>query len=84
MPARCVRREVRAAARAAYIDEFVAGLPHGYDTIVGERGYRLSGGEKQRVAIARAVLKDRAHPDPRRGDVVARLAFRAHHPTRAR
>jgi ATP-binding cassette subfamily B protein len=50
--------EVHAAARAAYIHEFVDGLPHGYDTIVGERGYRLSGGEKQRVAIARAVLKD--------------------------
>ena len=50
--------EIRAAARAAYIDEFVDGLPGGYETIVGERGYRLSGGEKQRVAIARAVLKD--------------------------
>jgi ATP-binding cassette subfamily B protein len=50
--------EVRAAARAAYIDEFVDALPDGYDTIVGERGYRLSGGEKQRVAIARAMLKD--------------------------
>jgi ATP-binding cassette subfamily B protein len=50
--------EVQRAAKAAYIDEFVAGLPRGYDTIVGERGYRLSGGEKQRVAIARAVLKD--------------------------
>jgi ATP-binding cassette subfamily B protein len=50
--------EVHAAARAAYIHEFVDALPRGYDTIVGERGYRLSGGEKQRVAIARAVLKD--------------------------
>ena len=50
--------DVRRAAHAAYIDEFVESLPHGYDTIVGERGYRLSGGEKQRVAIARAVLKD--------------------------
>jgi ATP-binding cassette subfamily B protein len=50
--------EIEHAARAAYIHEFVDGLPHGYDTIVGERGYRLSGGEKQRVAIARAVLKD--------------------------
>ncbi|MDE3096664.1 MAG: ABC transporter ATP-binding protein [Chloroflexota bacterium] len=49
---------VQAAARAAYIHEFVDALPQGYDTIVGERGYRLSGGEKQRVAIARAVLKD--------------------------
>ena len=50
--------EVREAARAAYIDDFVQALPKGYDTIVGERGYRLSGGEKQRVAIARAVLKN--------------------------
>jgi ATP-binding cassette subfamily B protein len=50
--------EVQAAARAAYIHEFVDALPHRYDTIVGERGYRLSGGEKQRVAIARAVLKN--------------------------
>jgi ATP-binding cassette subfamily B protein len=50
--------EVQAAARAAYIHEFVDSLPHRYDTIVGERGYRLSGGEKQRVAIARAVLKN--------------------------
>jgi ATP-binding cassette subfamily B protein len=50
--------EVHAAALAAYIHEFVDALPRGYDTIVGERGYRLSGGEKQRVAIARAVLKD--------------------------
>ncbi len=50
--------EVYAAARAAYIHEFVDALPRGYETIVGERGYRLSGGEKQRVAIARAVLKN--------------------------
>jgi ATP-binding cassette subfamily B protein len=50
--------EVEAACRAANIHEFIAGLPNGYDTIVGERGYRLSGGEKQRVAIARVVLKD--------------------------
>ncbi len=52
--------EVQAAARAANIHDFIAGLPWGYDTIVGERGYRLSGGEKQRVAIARALLKDPA------------------------
>jgi ATP-binding cassette subfamily B protein len=50
--------DVQAAARAAYIHDFVDGLPRGYETIVGERGYRLSGGEKQRVAIARAVLKN--------------------------
>jgi ATP-binding cassette subfamily B protein len=52
--------EVEAAAKAANIHDFIAGLPWGYDTIVGERGYRLSGGEKQRVAIARALLKDPA------------------------
>ena len=52
--------QIEAAARAANIHEFIAGLPDGYDTVVGERGYRLSGGEKQRVAIARALLKDPA------------------------
>ena len=50
--------DIIAAARAANIHEFVANLPDGYDTVVGERGFRLSGGEKQRVAIARALLKD--------------------------
>lgn len=50
--------EVEAAARAANIHDMIAGLPEGYDTIVGERGYRLSGGEKQRLSIARVVLKD--------------------------
>jgi ATP-binding cassette subfamily B protein len=49
--------EVEAAARLARIDEFVAALPDGYRTIVGERGLKLSGGEKQRVAIARTILK---------------------------
>src|SRR5207247_9693018 len=52
--------EMIEAAKAANIHEFIASLPDGYDTIVGERGYRLSGGEKQRVAIARALLKDPA------------------------
>jgi ATP-binding cassette subfamily B protein len=52
--------EVEAAAGAANIHDFIVGLPQGYDTVVGERGYRLSGGEKQRVAIARALLKDAA------------------------
>jgi ATP-binding cassette, subfamily B, bacterial len=46
------------AAKAACLHDFAASLPDGYDTIVGERGHRLSGGEKQRVAIARAILKD--------------------------
>lgn len=52
--------EIESAARAANIHDFIAGLPFGYNTMVGERGYRLSGGEKQRVAIARAILKDPA------------------------
>jgi ATP-binding cassette subfamily B protein len=53
------REEVHAAARAAHIHDFVESLPQGYETTVGERGLKLSGGEKQRVAIARALLK---HP----------------------
>ena len=50
--------ELEAAARAAAIHDRVMELPDGYDTIVGERGYKLSGGEKQRIAIARVLLKD--------------------------
>jgi len=50
--------EVEAAARAANIHQFIKDLPNGYDTIVGERGYRLSGGEKQRIALSRVILKD--------------------------
>ncbi len=50
--------ELEVATRAAAIDERIAELPNGYDTIVGERGYKLSGGEKQRIAIARVLLKD--------------------------
>ncbi|HZK66132.1 MAG TPA: ABC transporter ATP-binding protein [Chloroflexota bacterium] len=50
--------ELRDACLAANIHDFIAGLPDGYDTVVGERGYRLSGGEKQRIAIARVLLKD--------------------------
>ena len=52
------RAEVEAAARAAHIHEFIASTPQGYDAIVGERGLKLSGGEKQRVAIARTLLKN--------------------------
>lgn len=50
--------EIEAAARAANIHDFIMDLPDRYETIVGERGYRLSGGEKQRVALARVILKD--------------------------
>src|SRR5207244_6061084 len=50
--------ELQAAARAAHLHEFVSTLPEGYETLVGERGHRLSGGEKQRLAIARVILKD--------------------------
>jgi ATP-binding cassette subfamily B protein len=50
--------EIEASARAANIHDFIMDLPDGYDTIVGERGYRLSGGEKQRIALARVILKD--------------------------
>jgi len=50
--------EIEAAARAANIHETIVSFPDGYDTVVGERGYRLSGGEKQRIAIARVLLKD--------------------------
>jgi ATP-binding cassette subfamily B protein len=50
--------EIEAAAQAAQIHELIASLPDGYDTVVGERGYRFSGGEKQRIAIARAVLRN--------------------------
>ena len=52
------REEVEAAARAAHIHDFILSLPKGYDTAVGERGLKLSGGEKQRVAIARTLLKN--------------------------
>jgi ATP-binding cassette subfamily B protein len=50
--------QIEDAARAANIHDFILGLDKGYETIVGERGYRLSGGEKQRIAIARVVLRD--------------------------
>jgi ATP-binding cassette subfamily B protein len=50
--------EIEAAAEAAQIHETIAGLPDGYDTVVGERGFRFSGGEKQRIAIARTILRN--------------------------
>lgn len=52
------RERIVAAARSAEAEEFILRLPHGYDTIVGERGQKLSGGQRQRVAMARAILKD--------------------------
>ena len=54
------REEIVAAAKAAHIHDFIASLPQGYETSVGERGLKLSGGEKQRVAIARTLLKNPA------------------------
>jgi ATP-binding cassette subfamily B protein len=52
------RAEIIAAARAAHAHEFILRLPHGYDSLVGERGQGLSGGERQRISIARALLID--------------------------
>lgn len=52
------QEQVETACKAANIHDMIASLPEGYDTLVGERGYRLSGGEKQRLAIARVILKD--------------------------
>jgi len=52
------QQEMEAACRTANIHDFIAELPDGYDTVVGERGYRLSGGEKQRLALARVILKN--------------------------
>lgn len=52
------QEQIESACRSAAIHDHIASLPEGYDTIVGERGYKLSGGEKQRIAIARAILKD--------------------------
>ncbi len=54
------RNDIEQAARDAQVHDFIEGLPHGYDTVVGERGLKLSGGEKQRVAIARTLLKNPA------------------------
>ena len=56
--AQATQEEIEAAARRAYAHRFVKEMPQGYDTMIGDRGFRLSGGEKQRIAIARAILKN--------------------------
>ena len=67
---------VIAAAKLANAHDFISRLPNGYDTMVGELGVRISGGERQRIAIARALLKDAPISDSRRGDLVAGLRRR--------
>jgi subfamily B ATP-binding cassette protein MsbA len=52
------RAEILRAGRLAHADEFVSKMPHGYDTVIGERGETLSGGQRQRIAIARAIIRD--------------------------
>ena len=71
--------ELARRAAGANIHDTIMPFPDGYDTVVGERGYRLSGGEKQRIAIARVLLKN-PPSCPRRGDQRARLGVGAHRP----
>ena len=77
---RAAREEIEDAARAAHIHDFIESLPDKYETLVGERGLKLSGGEKQRVAIARTLLKNPRDPGVRRGHLGARLAHRKSDP----
>ena len=76
--------EIELAARRAQAQEFIARLPDGFQTRVGERGLSLSGGQRQRLAIARALLADPARADPRRRHVLGRLLDRAPDQARAR
>ena len=64
--------EIVAAAKIANADEFISRMPHGYDSLVGERGDTLSGGQRQRIAIARAVDPQQPDPGPGRADRGAR------------
>ena len=75
--------EVEAAAAAAYIPDRIMEFPEGYDTVVGERGYRLSGGEKQRLAIGRGAAQRPEGADPRRGVQRPGHSQRADRPGRA-
>ena len=76
--------ELVAACKAARINELIVSLPDGYDTLVGERGYRMSGGEKQRLAIARDAAEGPRDRDPRRSHVAPRLRVGARDPTGTR
>ncbi len=80
----CFRRGASGRPGLANIATLIDSLPRGFDTPVGERGYRLSGGEKQRIAIARVHPPRPADPDPRRGHLAPRRPQRGAHPGRSR
>ena len=75
---------IRAAARAAHLDDMIAALPQGFDTWIGDNGSRLSGGQRQRLAIARAIYKDAPTSDPGRSHLGAGYRIRARGAGRAR